>query len=205
MPLTGLAPLDSSWQPARFFVINDRRLQANRVDHRSFAGFSLHNLGSGQQVAAGARRRGRRSAHRSAAGFSCSGGATMWRRARSSSPRCAGGWASSSAASSHATASAGCRTSACRGPSSSGACSAASSSEDRAGASAALRSVRRLLPVPGRRRTAGRPRVSAHGRTPRVPQGRRGARAPQRRSYTRLIESRIVLELHAASVPHTDL
>ena len=77
MPLTGLAPLDSSWQPARFFVINDRRLQANRVDHRSFAGFSLHNLGSGQQVAAGARRRGRRSAHRSAAGFSCSGGATM--------------------------------------------------------------------------------------------------------------------------------
>lgn len=78
MPLTGLAPLDSSWQPARFFVINDRRLQANRVDHRSFAGFSLHNLGSGQQVAAGARRRGRRSAHRSAAGFSCSGGATMW-------------------------------------------------------------------------------------------------------------------------------
>ena len=78
MPLTGLAPLDSSWQPARFFVINDRRLQANRVDHRSFAGFSLHNLGSGQQVAAGARRRGRRSAIRSAAGFSCSGGATMW-------------------------------------------------------------------------------------------------------------------------------
>ena len=75
---TGLAPLDSSWQPARFFVINDRRLQANRVDHRSFAGFSLHNLGSGQQVAAGARRRGRRSAHRSAVKFSCSGGATMW-------------------------------------------------------------------------------------------------------------------------------
>ena len=78
MPLTGLAPLDSSWQPARFFVINDRRLQANRVDHRSFAGFSLHNLGSGQQIAAGARRRGRRSAHRSAVKFSCSGGATMW-------------------------------------------------------------------------------------------------------------------------------
>jgi len=45
MPLTGLAPLDSSWQPARFFVINDRRLQANCVDHRSLAGFSLHNLG----------------------------------------------------------------------------------------------------------------------------------------------------------------
>ena len=82
MPLTGLAPLDSSWQPARFFVINDRRLQANRVDHRSFAGFSLHNLGSGQQVAAGARRRGRRSAHRSAVKFSCSGGATMCRPSR---------------------------------------------------------------------------------------------------------------------------
>ena len=58
MPLTGLAPLDSSWQPARAFVINDRRLQANRVDHRPLAGCSLHNLGSGQQVAAGARRRG---------------------------------------------------------------------------------------------------------------------------------------------------
>ena len=77
MPLTGLAPLDSSWQPARFFVINDRRLQANRVDHRSLAGFSLHNLGSGQQVAAGARRRGGAARIRSAAGFSCSGGATM--------------------------------------------------------------------------------------------------------------------------------
>ena len=58
MPLTGLEPLDSSWQPARAFVINDRRLQANRVDHRPLAGCSLHNLGSGQQVAAGARRRG---------------------------------------------------------------------------------------------------------------------------------------------------
>ena len=33
-----------------------------------------------------------------------------------------------------------------------------------AGASAALRAVRRLLPVPGRRGTVGRPRVSAHGR-----------------------------------------
>ena len=77
MPLTGLEPLDSSWQPARFFVINDRRLQANRVDHRSLAGFSLHNLGSGQQVAAGARRRGGAARIRSAAGFSCTGGATM--------------------------------------------------------------------------------------------------------------------------------
>ena len=54
-----------------------------------------------------------------------------------------------------------------RAASSSGACSAASSSGDRRrdrGASAALRAVRRLLPVPGRRGTAGRPRVSAHGR-----------------------------------------
>jgi hypothetical protein len=77
MPLTGLEPLDSSWQPARAFVINDRRLQANRVDHRPLAGCSLHNLGSGQQVAAGARRRGGAARIRSAAGFSCSGGATM--------------------------------------------------------------------------------------------------------------------------------
>ena len=76
MPLTGLEPLDSSWQPARAFVINDRRLQANRVDHRPLAGCSLHNLGSGQQVAAGARRRGGAARIRSAAGFSCSGGAT---------------------------------------------------------------------------------------------------------------------------------
>ena len=72
MPLTGLEPLDSSWQPARAFVINDRRLQANRVDHRPLAGCSLHNLGSGQQVAAGARRRGGAARIRSAAGFSCS-------------------------------------------------------------------------------------------------------------------------------------
>jgi hypothetical protein len=77
MPLTGLEPLDSSWQPARAFVINDRRLQANRVDHRPLAGCSLHNLGSGQQVAAGARRRGGAARIRSAAGFSCSGGATI--------------------------------------------------------------------------------------------------------------------------------
>ena len=45
--------------------------------------------------------------------------------------RCAGGWASSSAASSRATASAACRISGCREPSSSGACNAASSSEGR--------------------------------------------------------------------------
>ena len=30
-------------------------------------------------------------------------------------------------------------------------------------------------------------------------------RGPRRDGATRLIESRIVLELHAASVPHTDL
>ena len=74
--------------------------------------------------------------------------------------------------------------------------------EDR-GASAALRAVRRLLPVPGRRGTAGRPRVSAHGcRACRKAGAKRG---PRRDGATRLIESRIVLELHAASVPHTDL
>jgi hypothetical protein len=52
----------------------------------------------------------------------------------------------------------------------------------------------------------GWPAARKRARTPRVPQGGRRARAPQRRSYTHgLIESRIVLELHAASVPHTDL
>ena len=78
MPLTALEPLDSSWQPARFVVLHNRRLQANRVDHRSLAGCSLHNLGSGQQVAAGARRRGGAARIRSAIKFSCSGGATMY-------------------------------------------------------------------------------------------------------------------------------
>ena len=58
MPRTALEPLDSSWQPARFVVIDDRRLQVNLVDHRSLASCSLYNLGSGQQVAAGTRRRG---------------------------------------------------------------------------------------------------------------------------------------------------
>ena len=119
-------------------------------------------------------------------------------------------WASSSAASLHATASAGCRTSACRGPSSSGACSAATAHRWTAGASAALRAVRRLLPVPGRRGTAGRPRVSAHGRRAcrkvrgSRAQGGRGARA-RRRSYGLLSLTDRVIELHAASVPHTDL
>lgn len=71
MPRTALEPLDSSWQPARFVVLDDRRLQVNRVDHRSLAGCSLHNLGSGQQVAAGARRRGDAPRIRSAIRLSC--------------------------------------------------------------------------------------------------------------------------------------
>ena len=83
MPRTALEPLDSSWQPARFVVLDDRRLQVNRVDHRSFAGYSLHNLGSGQQVAAGARWRGGAPRIRSAIELCCSGGATMCGRERS--------------------------------------------------------------------------------------------------------------------------
>ena len=78
MPRTALEPLDSSWQPARFVVLDDRRLQVNRVDHRSFAGYSLHNLGSGQQVAAGARWRGGAARIASANELSCSERATMW-------------------------------------------------------------------------------------------------------------------------------
>ena len=77
MPRTALEPLDSSWQPARFVVLDDRRLQVNRVDHRSFAGYSLHNLGSGQQVAAGARWRGGAPRITSAIQFSLREGATM--------------------------------------------------------------------------------------------------------------------------------
>ena len=77
MPRTALEPLDSSWQPARFVVLDDRRLQVNRVDHRSLAGCSLHNLGSGQQVAAGAQRRGDAPRIRSATRLSCSERATM--------------------------------------------------------------------------------------------------------------------------------
>jgi hypothetical protein len=34
-------------------VLNDPRLQLDRVEHRSLAGCSMHNLGSGQRVAAG--------------------------------------------------------------------------------------------------------------------------------------------------------
>ena len=65
-----------------------------------------------------------------------------------------------------------------------------------AGASAALRAVRRLLPVPGWRGTAGRPRVSAHGR--RACRKAGAKRGPRRDGATRLIESRIVLELQSA-------
>ena len=49
-----------------------------------------------------------------------------------------------------------------------------------------------------RRGTAGRPRVSAHGR--RACRKAGAERGPRRDGATRLIESRIVLELHAASV-----
>ena len=77
---------------------------------------------------------------------------------------------------------AGCRTSACRGPSSSGACSAASSSEDR------RRECRSTCRTPTSSSTRpardGWPAARKRARTPRVPQGGRGARAPQRRSYT---------------------
>ena len=96
----------------------------------------------------------------------------------------------------NATASVGCRTSACCGPSSSGACSAASSSEGRAGASAALRAVRRLLPVPGRR--DGWPAARKRARTPRVCRKAGAERGPGRDGAIRLIESRIVLELQSA-------
>ena len=79
-------------------------------------------------------------------------------------------------------ASAACRTSACRGPSSSGACSAASSSEDR------RRECRSTCRTPTSSSTRpardGWPAARKRARTPRVPQGGRGARAPLRRSYT---------------------
>jgi hypothetical protein len=58
-------------------VLNDPRLQLDRVEHRSLAGCSMHNLGSGQRVAARARWRGRASRRTSAIGVCCSGGATM--------------------------------------------------------------------------------------------------------------------------------
>ena len=82
----------------------------------------------------------------------------------------------------HPPGAAGCRTSACRGPSSSGACSAASSSEDR------RRECRSTCRTPTSSSTRpardGWPAARKRARTPRVPQGGRGARAPQRRSYT---------------------
>ena len=77
MPLTALEPLDRSWQPAQSVVLDDLRLQVDRVEHRSLAGCSLHNLGSGQQVAAGARWRGGSARIESANGLSCSERATM--------------------------------------------------------------------------------------------------------------------------------
>ena len=56
--------------------------------------------------------------------------------------------------------------------------------------SAALRAVRRLLPVPGRRGAPPWPAARKRARTPRVPQGGRGARAPQ----TDLLTSRAALD-----------
>ena len=47
MSLTALEPLDSSWQPARLVVLDDRRLQMDRADHRSLAGCSLHTSAPG--------------------------------------------------------------------------------------------------------------------------------------------------------------
>ena len=84
MPLTALEPLDRSWQPARSVELDDLRLQVDRVEHRSLhlAGCSLHNLGSGQQAAAGARWRGGAARIGSAIRLSCSERATMWRGPR---------------------------------------------------------------------------------------------------------------------------
>jgi hypothetical protein len=76
-PRTALEPLDRSSQPARLVVLNDPRLQVDRVDHRSLAGCSMHNLGSGQRVAARARWRGRASRRTSAVGLCCSEQVTM--------------------------------------------------------------------------------------------------------------------------------
>ena len=78
MPLTALEPLDRSWQPPRSVVLDDPRLQADRVEHRSLAGCRLHNQGSGQQAAAGPRWRGGSARIESANGLSCSERATMW-------------------------------------------------------------------------------------------------------------------------------
>ena len=77
MPLTALEPLDRSSQPARSVVLDDLRLQVDRVEHRSLAGCSLHNLGSRQQAAAGPRWRGGSARIESANELSCSERATM--------------------------------------------------------------------------------------------------------------------------------
>ena len=61
MPLSALEPLDRSSQPARFVVLDDLRLQVDRVEH-PIAHLPDEActtcLGSGQQVAAEARWRG---------------------------------------------------------------------------------------------------------------------------------------------------
>ena len=79
MPLTALEALDRSWQPARSVELDDLRLQVDRVERRSLAGCRLHNLGSGQQAAAGPRWRGGSACIASANELSCSERATMWR------------------------------------------------------------------------------------------------------------------------------
>ena len=78
MSLTALEALDRSWQPARSVELDDLRLQVDRVERRSLAGCRLHNLGSGQQAAAGPRWRGGSARIASANGLSCSERATMW-------------------------------------------------------------------------------------------------------------------------------
>ena len=77
MPLTALEALDRSWQPARSVELDDLRLQVDRVERRSLAGCRLHNLGSGQQAAAGPRWRGGSARIVSANELSCSERATM--------------------------------------------------------------------------------------------------------------------------------
>ena len=82
MSLTALEALDRSWQPARSVELDDLRLQVDRVERRSLAGCRLHNLGSGQQAAAGPRWRGGSARIVSANELSCSERATMCSTAR---------------------------------------------------------------------------------------------------------------------------
>ena len=89
MPLTALEALDRPWQPARSVELDDLRLQVDRVERRSLAGCRLHNLGSGQQAAAGPRWRGGSACIASANGLSCSERATMWREGKGGA--CCGG------------------------------------------------------------------------------------------------------------------